>query len=634
MKRLRLPTLAALALAGLWGLGLGLVHLRGDAWFLDRFEATMTDLRTLVRGKINPPDLVKIVAIDDDVVRNEGGYPLPRAALARIVEGLARFKPKVIVIDLLLVDPGPENGDQALEQALEQSPSVIAAAAVFAQGKQWIASGDDGPLAGVPSADRFLLPLQRFADRAAVGVVNVATDQSGTPRFFPMLFRQGNRIEASLPLRVAAVAAAENPGVEPDRLTLAGKSIPTDISHGLPLSFYGPRGTIPTFSAASVLNGQIDSKTIRDRVVVIGATVTGGGDVFPTPFDSVLPGVEVIATAITHLIAGDGIVRDRNVRLADVGFAVVLPMILVGLLVWRRSVVALILIVVVFLAWLGLNVAAFSYGVWLSAALPMAAAIPPVMLFGALQLLQGRRRAQYFAMRNSLLQQFQAPVVRDWLTRHPDFLSEPVHQNAAIVFIDLSGFTALSETMDADEIRELLKSFHALIDKEVVTAGGVITSFMGDGAMILFGLPEPGPGDSANAVRCCVNLCTGTQTWLASLPPPIAARLGFKIGAHFGMIVASRLGGRSYQHITATGDTVNVASRLMEVAARQGAELAMSAEMFRAAGADNALSASGVLSGPVDTRIRGRSGSLTIWLWKSAAHSLPDDAQITQSASL
>jgi adenylate cyclase len=617
MKRWWLQTLAAIALAGLWGLGLGLVHLRGDAWFLDRFEATMTDLRTLFRGKTDPPDLVKIIAIDDETVRKEGGYPLPRVALARIVDGLARFQPKVIVIDLLLVDPGPEDGDRALEQALGQTPTVIAAAAVFSEGKQWIASGDGGPLAGVPSADRFLLPLQRFADRAAVGMVNVATDQSGTPRFVPMLFREGNRIEASLPLRVATVAAAENPGVEANRLTLAGKSIPTDISHVLPLDFYGPRGTIPTFSAASLLSGQIDSKTIRDRIVVIGATVTGGGDVFPTPFDSVLPGVEVIATAITHLIAGDGIVRDRNVRLADVGVAVVLPMVLAGLLAWRRSAVGLVAIAIVFLAWLGINFAAFSHGIWLSAALPMTAAIPPVMLFGAVQLWQGRRRAQYFAMRNSLLQQFQAPVVRDWLTRHPDFLSEPVQQNAAIVFIDLSGFTALSETMRADEIRELLKSFHALIDKEVVASGGVITSFMGDGAMILFGLPEPGPNDSTNAAHCCVKLCNGTQKWLASLPPSIAARLGFKIGAHFGAIVASRLGGRSYQHITATGDPVNVASRLMEVAARQGAELAMSDEMLRAAGPGNALSASGVLSGPLDTQIRGRSGLITIWLWKS-----------------
>ncbi|CAN5222342.1 adenylate/guanylate cyclase domain-containing protein [soil metagenome] len=617
MKRWWFQTLAAVALAGLWGLGLGLMHLRGDARFLDRFEATMTDVRTLFRGKIDPPDLVKIVAIDDDVVWNEGGYPLPRAALARIVDGLARLQPKVIVVDLLLVDPGPEEGDQALEQALGQTTSVIAAAAVFAEGKQWLPSGDNGPLAGVPSADRFLLPLQRFADRAAVGMVNVVTDQSGTPRFFPMLFRRGDRIEASLPLRVATVASAQNPDVESNRLMLAGKSIPTDISHVLPLGFYGPGKTIPTFSAAAVLNGQIAGKTIKDRIVVIGATVTGGGDVFPTPFDSVLPGAEVIATAITHLVAGDGILRDRNVRIADVGFAVVLPMVLVGLLVWRRSASGLVAIAAFFVLWLGLNFAAFSRGIWLSAALPMAAAIPPVMLFGAVQLWQGRRRAQYYAMRSSLLQQFQAPVMRDWLTRHPDFLAKPVQQDAAIVFIDLSGFTALSETMAADGIRELLKSFHALIDREAVACGGVITSFMGDGAMILFGLPEPGPDDSSHAARCCVSLCNGTQKWLASLPPLIAAQLGFKIGAHFGTIVASRLGGRSYQHITATGDTVNIASRLMEVAARQGHELAMSDEMLRAAGTGNALSASGSLSGPMDTQIRGRSGSLKIWLWKS-----------------
>src|ERR1700691_3941356 len=55
--------------------------------------------------------------------------------------------------------------------------------------------------------------------------------------------------------------------------------------------------------------------------------------------------------------------------------------------------------------------------------------------------------------------------------------------------------------------------------------------------------------------------------------------LGFKVGAHFGVIVASRLGGGSYHHITATGDTVNVASRLMEVAASHGADLALSNDL-------------------------------------------------------
>jgi adenylate cyclase len=95
------------------------------------------------------------------------------------------------------------------------------------------------------------------------------------------------------------------------------------------------------------------------------------------------------------------------------------------------------------------------------------------------------------------------------------------------------------------------------------------------------------------------------------------AKLGFKVGCHFGLIVASRLGGGSYHHITATGDTVNVASRLMEVAASHGAELAVSDELLSAAGQDCALLKSGDLDGPEEVQIRGRSGSLMIWLWNS-----------------
>ncbi len=220
-------------------------------------------------------------------------------------------------------------------------------------------------------------------------------------------------------------------------------------------------------------------------------------------------------------------------------------------------------------------------------------------------------------MRSELLEQFQAPGVQQWLTKDPNFLNEPVRQNAAIVFIDLSGFTSLSERLGPDRIRELLKDFHALVDGEAVVCGGMITSFLGDGAMIPFGLPEAAADDAFRVAECSVGLCVSAERWLIALPPSITSKLGFKVGAHFGTIVASRLGGGSYHHITATGDTVNVASRLMEVAANHGVELAASNELLRAAGRDCALYKSGVLTGPRDARIRGRSGSLAIWLWRS-----------------
>jgi adenylate cyclase len=624
-----LQTLLALALTGLWATALGLAHWRGDVRFLDRLEAAMTDLRTLARGERAPPDLVTIVAIDDEVVQKRGSYPLARSDLARIVDAIAKFEPQVIAVDLLLVDHGPDDGDQALAQSFGTRPTAIAAAAVFTQAKQSItAAARDGPLARLPRAERFLLPLDVFADHAAVGVANVTTDQSGTPSAVPMLFRTGDRVEMSLALRVAALATGTDPTIEPDRLVLGGRSVPTDLDHVLPLAFYGRRGTIRTVSATAVLDGELTRDAIQGRVVVIGATVTGGGDFFPTPFDPVMPGVEIISTAIAHLLTGDGILRDRSVRLVDAVAAVALALALVGLLAWQRSAVGLITMASVLLVFLATNSAAFAHGIWLSAAMPIAAAAPPAILFGAVQLWQNRRRAQYLTRKSELLRQFQAPALHDWLTRNPEFLIEPVHQNAAIVFIDLSGFTSLSESLGADAVREMLKDFHALVDAEVVTHGGVIISFLGDGAMILFGLPEPGADDAANAVLCCVDLCNHSERWLKTLPSSIASRTGFKIGAHFGAIIASRLGGGSFQHITATGDTVNVASRLMEVAARHGATLALSDELLRKAGPDCALLGQGILTGPRETRIRGRAAALAVWLWRNDASGLDESAPL------
>ncbi len=422
----------------------------------------------------------------------------------------------------------------------------------------------------------------------------------------------------SFALRVAALALGEQPIIEPDRLVFGERSVATDIDHALPVTFYGPRRTLRTISAASVLAGEVAADAIHDRIVVVGATVTGGGDFFPTPFDPVMPGVEVNSTAITHLLAGDGILRHHPVRLADSIIAVVLPMILVGLLAWRQSAVGLIATLVVVLTCAAANVFAFSQGIWLSAALPIAAAAPPAILFAAVQLSSGRRRAQYFATRSKLLGQFQAPDIQEWLIRDPGFLKEPIRQNAAVIFIDLSGFTSLSERLGPGPIRDLLKDFHALVDKEVVNSGGMIPSFLGDGAMILFGLPQATPEDARRAAQCATRLCASAERWLASLPESIRSRLGFKVGAHFGPIVASRLGGGSYQHITATGDTVNVANRLMEVAAGRGVELAVSDELLRAAGRNSALFDVGALTGPIETRVRGRTGSLDVWLWRSS----------------
>ena len=113
----------ALVLSATWAVALGIGHWRGDIQSLDRAEGALTDLRLLARGERAAPDSVTIVAIDDDTVAKKGGYPLPRADLAAIVDAIARFEPRVIAVDLLLIDRGSDQGDAALAPSVRQAPN-------------------------------------------------------------------------------------------------------------------------------------------------------------------------------------------------------------------------------------------------------------------------------------------------------------------------------------------------------------------------------------------------------------------------------------------------------------------------------------------------------------------------------
>ncbi|MDF0698184.1 adenylate/guanylate cyclase domain-containing protein [Rhizobium sp. MC63] len=612
----RLLTVIALLFAGVWGAALGYLNLNGEVGLLDRMEATLADVRSLAVGAREPPPVVSIVAIDDRTAAAHG-YPLDRATLARLVGAINAGKPKALALDILLVDPGPEEGDAALTAALRQGPTVIAGAATFAQSRQQVTDSAEDPLAAIPEANQLLLPLPRFAEAAAVGIVNVATDQTGTPRFIPLISRSADRLDPAFPLRAASLALGADPSIERDAVMLGALRIPTDIGQRLPLTFYGGRGSIATFSAADALDGKLPAAAVAGRIVVIGSTVTGGGDVFPTPFDPVMPGVEVMSTAIIHLVTGDGMVRDRRMRLIDAGIAIGLALLLVSLMAWRRSAAGYLITVLVLVVWAMLNLSAFANGFWLSAALPIAAALPPALLLGAAELWRDRGRARHFAEQSALLQRIEAPGLGEWLARDPNFLAAPVRQNAAVIFIDLSGFTGLSEKLGPVKVSEVLSGFFEIIDDEARSHGGAITSFMGDGAMILFGLPEPADDDAARAVSCAVSLCERTRTWLGAHAGFAEKKIGFKVGAHCGPIVASRLGTGDRQQITAAGDTVNVGARLMEVAAHNGVELALSDEIVRAAGPDSALPQAGRMEGPLETELRGRASHIDAWLWRS-----------------
>ena len=129
-------------------------------------------------------------------------------------------------------------------------------------------------------------------------------------------------IVPSFALASAAAALNTDPVLGKDVVKLRARSVALDLGYHLPLRFYGPSGSFREFGAWRAVSGELEPDDVRGQVVVVGATATGTGDRFATPFDRVTPGVEIFATAISNLLAGDGLIRDGVTRGIDAVVAV------------------------------------------------------------------------------------------------------------------------------------------------------------------------------------------------------------------------------------------------------------------------------------------------------------------------
>jgi adenylate cyclase len=107
-----------------------------------------------------------------------------------------------------------------------------------------------------------------------------------------------------------------------------------------------------------------------------------------------------------------------------------------------------------------------------------------------------------------------------------------------------------------------------------------------------------------------VEMRKSITAWLGTLPPVAKNRLRVRLGGHFGPVTLSRLGAPDHQHVTATGDTVNAASRLLEIAKQRDASAVVSEDLWNAASA--LVRTEIAAEPPTDMEIRGRAQALRL----------------------
>jgi adenylate cyclase len=629
--RLAVAALAALLAAGMY-LGWR------DVGLFRALETQALTLRFEMRGPLVPGDDIALIAIDDETLAETGGWPVPRHLLAALLERLVAAGSEAVVLDLLLTDlaapsdgltPGP--GDRALVDVARRFEGRLVLPIAFVLGDDQpagsvaidmlenfafrIVESREGFSAPVPVPRAALVPYSTLRDVVQLGHVNLGLDNDGQLRAIHQAIGVGDLYFPSLPI----VLLARRDGVPMESLVLelgrgirvGERRIDTAADMSLPFNFLGPAGTFEHFSLAAFLDNRIPVDAFRGRTVFVGSTAIGVGDGYSTPFGT-LPGVEVLATGLDNLLYDRPLVRDERTTLVDLVGILALSLVMAALPRLKGAATAIAVGAVLVVIWQAIAYFAFLRAHWwLDATFPTLAAILAGAAVLTLWFTYERRLRAVAEQDRAAMAPYVSPVAAAGLDAPAGNSERP--RPAAVMFVDMAGFTAMAEKLDPEGTRDLLQRFRAQVSDAAARHRGVVEKFIGDGAMLLFGFPEADLQDPINALECARDL-------VESLPSAVGA-VGvvdgwqLHIGLHYGLVTLARIGDDNRAEITATGDTVNVASRLEATTRDHGAAVAASgavAEAVRAGGRGDLLT--GFRRRP-DQTLRGRQETIDLWLW-------------------
>ena len=618
-----------------------------DAPLVEAIEGQTLNWRFQLRGPMEPPPEVVVIAIDDATINALQQWPPPRHALAEAVAMLDAAGAAVIGLDLLLLDPERPSdgitlaaGDRRLRGALQAADQAVLGLAFTFDSAEPL---DDEVLATVrgaafrivhraggflPVFDRqatgALIPIAPFREVAGLGHVNVLADQDGALRHQHVSIPLADHYVPAFPVEIArrflGLTRDETVLVVGRELRLGTREIATDPLLRLAINYYGPAGTIRTYAMIDLLEGRVPAESLAGRAVLIGATALGAGDSFATPFSRMLPGVEALATAVGNLVHGAVLSRTATSMAWDLA-----AILFLGLATFACAhLPSPALAVVATLALLGgwASVAQFAFqerDLWLDMTFPTATMLLNGGFVRVARMIAERRLRRDAERQRRNLSRYHSPMIADLLAESETPGFDQREQRAAILFVDIAGFTGRSEQMAPAETVHFLRDFHRRIERAVLAHGGMVEQFMGDGAMVIFGVPAPSDRDAVAALACARHLVRTVRQWTDELTKAGLAPLRIGIGIHYGPVVIARLGGDEQRQLTAAGDTVNVASRLEALTRPHDAVIAISGAVVtavQAAGREDLLA--GFVELPAQP-IRGREEKLPVWVAQAGA---------------
>ena len=572
--------------------GAALATVLWAAGALDRWEAITWDWRAATLARPSPAsDQITLILLDQDSLdwaqkENGLGWPWPREVYAAIIAFCQRSGAKSLAFDVLFTEPssyGVED-DAALSRASGDYGRMAGAVSLGREtGSQttW-PEGAPEPVFPVilpvdagretPIFPRAAFPIPELT-RAMKVLCNTQMnpDPDGIYRKATMAAVFDGRLMPSLGLG-AYLAAHPTTTVSagPGALSIGERIIPLSPDGSAILRFSGPAGTYRSFSAAAVIQSELqlrsgrqptidDPDAFRNKYVLFGFTAPGLFDLRPTPVDGITPGVEIHAAILDNLLSGNFIHQCPIAVWVAATLGLALAAGMAGSVF--SSPFGHVMASLIFLA--GPVIAALG-GYAMGWSLPLVA--PEIAVATALSLVfiinyatEGRQKRFI----QGAFKQYLSPAVIDQLILHPERLRLGGERRVlSIFFSDLEGFTTISEKLDPEALTTLLNEYLSAMTDIIHEEAGTVDKFEGDAIIAFWNAPLEVGDHPLRVVRTALRC----QEQLSILNPQFEKRAGrdlrMRIGIHTGSAVVGNMGSHTRFDYTMLGDAVNLAARL------------------------------------------------------------------------
>jgi CHASE2 domain-containing sensor protein/class 3 adenylate cyclase len=577
------PLQARLLLLGLSAvvtLAFCLVFKSGLATFEEQVGALGWKLspETLTEERIN------IVAIDEKSIEQIGAWPWSRETYTRLAEALNQAGVQIQLWDIAL--PDLKEGDDALVTAFQNSNTVLAQAPAL-QTDQIVRIGAlTHAVAGI-SCTSDMNTTQSYVANAEVfsgipkGHITPLVDSDGAVRKVPAFICVDGAAYPALAISALLMATTTQPwaaSILPGDSTFAAESslrldaypgleVPLDNSGNMRVSFKNAPETFRAFSAADILNGEIDRDLLENTWVLVGATAFGMGDIVPTPFNGAAPGVELQARLLSSLL--DNAVpytpRSAAVLLMMISaiFAGILLMFAGGQEKWSDyglPACALVLPILAILLHAQLLATANLWLGWLAPALYSLCAASLLILYG-----YARVRMERGRVLTNLSSYLPTDVAKEIAYTLPSSSINARRQNATLLSADLRNFSAYGEARPPEESAALLHFFFVKSTEIIEKHLGRVHEFKGDSLLAIW------DGSDARAATLALAAAQEMQREIQDVlpqnPPAGLEPLALGIGIEQGPVLIGSIGPAHRRSHTLLGETVTITLRIQDMTA-------------------------------------------------------------------